>query len=43
MKGAIELNIEVRTKDDDTHFTMCSEMNGVNSAVLVNYIGEYMG
>lgn len=43
-KGAIELNIEVRLKEDNTDFiNALSEMNGVNSAVIVSYNGEYMG
>lgn len=42
-KGAIELNIEVRMKDDNTDFVnILSEMNGVSSAVLVSYNGDYM-
>lgn len=43
-KGSIELNLEVRLKDDNTDFVnILSEMNGVTSAVLVSYSGEYMG
>lgn len=43
-KGAIEMNVEVRMKDDNTDFiNILSEMNGVNSAVLVSYNGDYMG
>ena len=43
-KGMIELNLEIRMKDDNTDFiNTLSEMNGVNSAVLVSYNGEYMG
>jgi uncharacterized membrane protein YhiD involved in acid resistance len=43
-KGAVELNIEIRMKEDDTDFVnVLSEMNGVDSAVLVSYNGEYMG
>jgi uncharacterized membrane protein YhiD involved in acid resistance len=43
-KGAIELNAEVRMKDDNTDFiNTLSEMNGVSSAVLVSYNGDYMG
>ncbi|MCI8563171.1 MAG: DUF4956 domain-containing protein [Lachnospiraceae bacterium] len=43
-KGAIELNVEVRMKDGDTDFVnILSEMEGVNSAVLVSYNGDYMG
>lgn len=43
-KGSIELNIEIRMKDDNTDFiNTISEMPGVNSAVLVSYNGDYMG
>ena len=43
-KGSIELNLEIRLKDDNTDFiNELSEMNGVSSAVLVSYNGEYMG
>ena len=43
-KGNIEINMEVRLKSDNTDFVnILSEMNGVNSAVLVSYNGEYMG
>lgn len=43
-KGAIELNVEIRMKEDNTDFiNILSEMNGVNSAVLVSYNGDYMG
>lgn len=43
-KGAIELNLEVRMKDDDTDFiNALSEMEGVTNAVLVSYNGDYMG
>ncbi len=43
-KGAIELNMEIRLKNDNTDFiNNLSEMNGINSAVLVSYNGEYMG
>ena len=42
--GKIELNLEVRLKDDNTDFVnTLSDMNHVNSAVLVSYNGEYMG
>lgn len=44
VKGAIELNIEVRLKEDNTDFiNHLSEMPGVSSAVLVSYNGDYMG
>lgn len=43
-KGMIELNMEIRMKSDDTDFiNALSDMQGVNSAVLVSYNGEYMG
>ena len=43
-KGNIELSYEVNLKSDDTGFmTALSEMEGVNSAVLVSYNGDYMG
>ena len=43
-KGNLELNIEVRLKEDNTDFVNeLSDMAGVNSAVLVSYNGEYMG
>lgn len=44
VKGTIELNIEVRLKEDDTDFiNILSEMPGVSSAVIVSYNGDYMG
>lgn len=44
VKGNIELNMEIRLKDDNTDFiNILSEMKGVNSAVLVSYNGDYMG
>jgi len=44
VKGAIEINIEVRLKEDNTDFIgVLSEMPGVNSAVIVSYNGDYMG
>lgn len=43
-KGAIELNVEVRMKGDNTDFiNTLSEMPGVASAVLVSYNGDFMG
>lgn len=43
-KGSIELNFEVRLKDDDTTFiNLLSEVEGVTNAVLVSYNGDYMG
>ncbi len=42
--GNIELNYEIRLKRDDTNFiTLLSEMEGVRSAVLVSYNGDYLG
>ena len=43
-KGLIELNMEIRMKDDDTGFiNVLSDLPGVQSAVLVSYNGDYMG
>ena len=43
-KGNIELNFEVRLKNDNTSFiNALSDMEGVSSAVLVSYNGDYMG
>lgn len=42
-KGTVELNIEVRLKEDNTNFiNALSELPGVSSAVLVSYNGDYM-
>lgn len=42
--GAVELNIEIRMKNDDTDFiNSLAALPGVTSAVLVSYNGEYMG
>lgn len=42
--GRIELTYEVTLKNNDTDFiTGLSEMEGVDSAVLVSYNGDYMG
>lgn len=42
--GLVEINLEVRLKDDDTDFVNeISELEGVNSAILVSYNGDYMG
>ena len=44
VKGAVEMNIEVRLIDDNTDFVnLLSDIPGVNSAVLVSYNGDYMG
>lgn len=43
-KGFVELNLEIRLKDDNTDFiNALAEMDGVSSAVLVSYNGDYMG
>ena len=43
-KGEIELNLEIRLKEDNTDFVnTLAEMDGVTSAVLVSYNGDYMG
>lgn len=43
-KNSIELNMEIRLKDDNTDFiNAVADMNGVQSAVLVSYNGDYMG
>lgn len=42
--GLVELNMEVRLKNDNTDFiNPLSAANGVYSAVLVSYNGDYMG
>ena len=43
-KGLIELNCEIRLLDDNTDFiNTLADLNGVQSAVLVSYNGDYMG
>ncbi len=43
-KGIVELNMEIRLKEDDTDFiNFLSDMDGIESAVLVSYNGDYMG
>ncbi len=43
-KGAVELNLEIRLNDDNTDFiNQLADMEGVHSAVLVSYNGDYMG
>lgn len=43
-RGEIELNIEIRLKDNNTDFVnTLADINGVQSAVLVSYNGDYMG
>ena len=42
--GSVELNLEVRLKDDNTDFiNALAALPGVQSAVLVSYNGDYMG
>jgi len=42
-KGFVEVNLEIRLKDDNTDFiNALSELKGVESAVLISYNGEYM-
>ena len=42
-QNEIELNFEIRLKDDNTDFiNILSEMNGIHHAVLVSYNGDYM-
>ena len=42
--GSVELNLEVSLKDGNTDFVnILSQMEGVRSAVLVSYHGDYMG
>ncbi|MBQ9253007.1 MAG: DUF4956 domain-containing protein [Clostridia bacterium] len=43
-RGAIELNLEVRLKDENTDFmNQLADLEGVKNAVLVSYNGDYMG
>ena len=40
----IEINLDIRMKNDDTEFiNRLSEIQGVKSAVLLSYNGEYLG
>ncbi len=42
--GKVELHMEIRLKEDNTDFiNALSAMEGVQSAVLVSYNGDYMG
>lgn len=42
--GFVEINAEIRLNNENTDFiNILSEMNGVSSAVLVSYNGDYMG
>ena len=43
-KGLVELNLEIRLKDDNTDcVNELADIAGVESAVLVSYNGDYMG
>ena len=43
-KGAVEINAEIRLKNDNTEFiNTLADMEGVEHAVLVSYNGDYMG
>ena len=43
-KGSVEVNMEIRLKDDNTDFVNeLAAIEGVQSAVLVSYNGDYMG
>ena len=43
-KDAVELNMEIRLKDENTDFINdLADLPGVRSAVLVSYNGDYMG
>ena len=43
-EGQIELNYEVRLKSENVDFvTLLSQLEGIRSAVLVSYNGDYMG
>ena len=42
--SAVEVNLEIRLREDDTDFiNELSAVDGVESAVLVSYSGDYMG
>ena len=43
-RDRVELNLEIRLKGDDTDFiNVLAGMDGVSSAVLVSYNGDYLG
>ena len=43
-RGQIELNMDIRLKDDNTDFINdLEDLEGVKQAVLVSYNGDYMG
>ena len=42
-KGSVELNLEIRMKDDTDFINALSNMDGVSSAILVSYNGDYLG
>ena len=42
--GSVELNLEIRLKEDNTAFVNdLARMEGIRSAVLVSYNGDYLG
>lgn len=43
-KGSVEITVEIRLKEDNTDFVNdISQIEGVDSAVLVSYNGDYTG
>lgn len=43
-QGSVELNLEVRLRNEQTEFiNTLADIDGVSSAVLVSYNGDYMG
>ena len=43
-KGSVELNLEVRLQNENTDFVNeLADVDGIESAVLVSYNGDYMG
>ena len=43
-KGQVELNMEIRLKNDNTDFiNELADLSGVGHAVLASYNGDYMG
>ncbi len=43
-KGFVEINMEIRLKEDNTDFiNTLANQQGIESAVLVSYNGDYMG
>lgn len=44
VRGSVELNLEIRLREDNTSFVNAlAEMPGVSSVALVSYNGDYMG